>query len=374
MIKSHNLNLPFTTIQEIMKQNSFIEYHKVLDELFFEYKPFGVSTIWPYRGISKECYVVSIPQAMVRGNDGWIFINNALVKEFVMCDRYERIPNFSKLLDVDIKKYSGSVAVIAELCGDNYFHFLNELLSRLALLEISGIHYDWLYIPNNREYMKAFLKLWGIDQSKIISPDGDDFCIQADMLVIPSFVNNTSIGHKQVGNFIRPELLLYVKNKLLRSIESNNVNSSFSKRVFISRKDTRRRILNEDQVFDFFKAKNFERYELSKMSVIEQIILFSQAEYIVGEHGAGLSNILFCKAGTKVLELFQLLIDGSMWGIAQVNNLDYVPLLLVKTKPDYFVNWAAYADFYFKAYSAQVNVSVEKVQEFVNTIDNDNVF
>ena len=35
----------------------------------------------------------------------------------------------------------------------------------------------------------------------------------------------------------------------------------------------------------------------------DQILLFQSAEFIIGPHGAGLANLLFCEPGTKVIEL-----------------------------------------------------------------------
>jgi len=50
---------------------------------------------------------------------------------------------------------------------------------------------------------------------------------------------------------------------------------------------------------------------LGTMSVLEQIELFSNADVVIGTHGAGLANILFCKPNTKVIEIFQARSDCS---------------------------------------------------------------
>ena len=47
----------------------------------------------------------------------------------------------------------------------------------------------------------------------------------------------------------------------------------------------------------------FRVVELEAMHLAHQVALFRGARAVIGVHGAGLSNILFCKAGTLVFEL-----------------------------------------------------------------------
>jgi capsular polysaccharide biosynthesis protein len=57
---------------------------------------------------------------------------------------------------------------------------------------------------------------------------------------------------------------------------------------------------------------------------VEQILLFKGADVVVGPHGAGMTNIGFCRPGTKVLELMQsTFIRIFMTRIAQAARLDY---------------------------------------------------
>jgi capsular polysaccharide biosynthesis protein len=57
----------------------------------------------------------------------------------------------------------------------------------------------------------------------------------------------------------------------------------------------------------------------------EQIALFSRAKAIVAPHGSGLTNIIFCGSGTKVIELVSPnYIRHYYWAIAQQLNLDII--------------------------------------------------
>src|ERR1017187_7050040 len=58
----------------------------------------------------------------------------------------------------------------------------------------------------------------------------------------------------------------------------------------------------------FTKRRNREIDEttyLEGMSSVDQILLLQSAESIIGAHGAGLSNLLFCEPGTKVIEFMR---------------------------------------------------------------------
>ena len=48
----------------------------------------------------------------------------------------------------------------------------------------------------------------------------------------------------------------------------------------------------------------FESVEMSKYDFAEKVALFAHADVIIGLTGAGLTNLIFCQADTKVIELF----------------------------------------------------------------------
>ena len=44
--------------------------------------------------------------------------------------------------------------------------------------------------------------------------------------------------------------------------------------------------------------------ELEKLSFLQQVELFSQADAVAGPHGAGMTDLLFAPRGIPVLEMF----------------------------------------------------------------------
>jgi glycosyltransferase involved in cell wall biosynthesis len=75
-----------------------------------------------------------------------------------------------------------------------------------------------------------------------------------------------------------------------------------NRRLFIGRKGPTRKIHNIEQVQALLSRYEFETIYLEGKSVLDQILLFQSAQFVIGAHGAGLSNLLFCEPGTKVIE------------------------------------------------------------------------
>lgn len=77
------------------------------------------------------------------------------------------------------------------------------------------------------------------------------------------------------------------------------------RRLFFSRGNSKiRRLVNEEALFEIAKDHGFERFEARADNHADQVRNFSQADIIIGVHGAGLGNLAFCRPGTKVLEIF----------------------------------------------------------------------
>ena len=51
-------------------------------------------------------------------------------------------------------------------------------------------------------------------------------------------------------------------------------------------------------------SRGFEEVVPSAMSLRDQASAFHAADWVVGVHGAALTNLAFCRAGTKVVEIF----------------------------------------------------------------------
>jgi capsular polysaccharide biosynthesis protein len=101
--------------------------------------------------------------------------------------------------------------------------------------------------------------------------------------------------------------------------------SKTPKRIYVSRADAAtRRVANEAEVERLLQGYGFETVRLVDWSFTDQIELFSSAAAVVGPHGGGLTNLMFCRPGTKVLELFPAFNKSDVyWVLAEAMQLQY---------------------------------------------------
>lgn len=75
------------------------------------------------------------------------------------------------------------------------------------------------------------------------------------------------------------------------------------RRIYI-RRSGRRRVLNEDALVALLTTYGFDIIEDQPRSIAEQVALYAGASFIIGPHGASFANVLWCRPGTHLLELF----------------------------------------------------------------------
>lgn len=99
-------------------------------------------------------------------------------------------------------------------------------------------------------------------------------------------------------------------------------------KLYISRKDaTARPLLNEGELEDALKRLGFEVVVLSELSPEKQIDIFSGADIIVAPHGAGLTSLFCCRAGTRVVEIFDPNVGTAAFcAISKYYKLQYAAL------------------------------------------------
>ena len=136
-------------------------------------------------------------------------------------------------------------------------------------------------------------------------------------------------------------------NKLTEKIKSDiSVDDSLPKKIFISRKDVNKRLLElvgkpgyehlvEERLFeakfieDYFEARGYLVVALEDYDYKTQMQFFMGATDIAGTVGAGFANLHMSNPGTKLYELHVIPIYGFDYGYYKnFRDIDYIPVEL----------------------------------------------
>jgi Glycosyltransferase 61 len=235
-----------------------------------------------------------------------------------------------------VHQIHGTAAVLTVPGGSNYFHWMFDVLPRLALIQRSGKsleHIHKLIVHScHLPFQEQTLARLNIPKEKIIESDRYPH-IKADELIVSSFLRNPQLGgiiDQFACDFLRREFLDSATAEAATGVE----------RIYVTRSGASyRKVLNENEVIDFLSKLGFKVLVLETLSFVEQVSAFAQAKLIVAPHGAGLSNIVFCAPGTKLIELFSPnYVHSCFWALSNYVDMEYYYLLGAGEHPPEYID------------------------------------
>jgi len=211
-----------------------------------------------------------------------------------------------------VKKINTSLSIDnAILLGGNfswnYYHLLYEVFIKFQKIDETVLDYSIPLLVDkicfDTPQFCELLSLLNVKNRKIIPLDRGKrystkqlYYFSCPTIIPPDLVNvNDALSEDvlfdlETVGFIRRGLIPHSSKRI------------FPKRIFISRsKASGRRSFNEDQVFKIFEKYNFKKIFPEDYSLIDQISLFNNAEFIAGGAGAAFTNLIFCKESCKVI-------------------------------------------------------------------------
>ncbi|MDY7003670.1 MAG: tetratricopeptide repeat protein [Cyanobacteriota bacterium] len=284
--------------------------------------PEGRAWMMPKKNYWRLCYAIAI---MTPDNYLLADISREYPSPLPGCTNHD--PSKHRIFGLEelpsLEKIHGKVAVLSVLSGNVYFHWMVDLLPRIEILR-QGINLeeiDWFLVNNYRQpFQQETLKILGIPEEKILASDRYPH-IQAEELVVPSY--SSYLG------WLQPWGLKFLREEFLKGLGNSNSKSNFSERIYIGRANARyRRIMNEAEVVEILSQFGFTYITPESMSLENQIATFANAKIIVAPHGSGLTNIVFCNPGTKIIEIFSPhYLRYYYWQISQLLGLEHYYLM-----------------------------------------------
>lgn len=225
-----------------------------------------------------------------------------------------------------IETTSSSALALNTFGHRNFHHWLLDSLTAFSILQDAGIEassLDYLLLQGRPQGFQAqCLEKLGIPQEKVIYTDSRRR-LQFDHLTVTSF---SEPGRQPELYDYTPEGLNFVRNLFLVQPIPSPVRS---KRIVVSRrKATARRWIQGDAQRESLQTKGFQEVMLEDFSVAQQASLFAQAETIVMPTGGNLANLIFCRPGTRIIELFHPgYLPAFSLTLATSLGLDYIGLV-----------------------------------------------
>jgi len=211
------------------------------------------------------------------------------------------------------RRVENEVLWITDYWSKGYFHWLADALTRLYVAR-DRINDVPLLLPAGYEqldYVRPSLEAFGVGQVDFIRP-GE--VLECRSLLMPS--------HTAPSGHYNEEIIRGVREVLLSAYGD----SDQGEKIYISRRHAaKRRIVNEDEITRVLSAFGFQTIYAEELSFAQQVQVCSRARYIVSNHGAGLTNMLFMPEAGSVLELRHRedRINNCYFTLSSALNLNY---------------------------------------------------
>lgn len=230
------------------------------------------------------------------------------------------------------KRYYGNVlSLVQGASTENYFHWLMDILPkiRIFLSKYSINRIDYFYLGNLTPSQKQSLKFLGIKNKQIIKSTIHKHIIAKKLFFVTHPWYSKGKFHDQSHNLPHWQII-WLKKTFLKYKKKFKINNN----IYIDRSDSKFshcQIINHAELKRYLKKKKFRIVKLTKQSFSKQIYIFWNANCIIGAHGAALTNLVFCRPKTKVLELKPFRHPGKYYQrISKINNLDYYSIVSKK--------------------------------------------
>lgn len=212
-------------------------------------------------------------------------------------------------VDKEPKTIKRGVYLLGE-ASNNYYHWIFDILSKILYLNRLEEYADVpLLIDETVSRHPTCLKMLEyVDrynhQIRIINSRK---AVLVESMVYISPTTWSSVYQSQrckthaLGRYVKPQFVIDEYQRLvLPMVESSN--SSLPKRIFIYRGSNKyKRLVNEDELCRIATKYGFLPYDPGASPMLEQVRVFSNADFIIAASGAALVNLMWCQSVCRVI-------------------------------------------------------------------------
>jgi hypothetical protein len=223
-----------------------------------------------------------------------------------------------------VRRVPGHSFLLGSGVYENYFNWTLRYASRVAMFQAMPESCRLAAPAANMRYVRDTLEFMGVPQDKVEHLDGP--VLFERLTVMSPF----AFGRYEISPLITQTLREHPRvTELWRRPK---------RRLYVPRRNVKmRQVVNEGALEAALQRMGFEVFDNGEHNVREQVRAFRDASIIVSPHGAGLSNIVYCDAGTPVVELVPEGYDQgvtSYRSLSDLFDLRYTQLFAREAAPD----------------------------------------
>lgn len=174
--------------------------------------------------------------------------------------------------------------------GKNYYHWLLDGLTRLAVRDRLPETTKILIPADPSGFVAETIRLLGLENQAVPAPAE---CVQPERFYFCAPTAMTGVWNPHGYQWLREKF------------SPHFAGAGSGPPVFLTRRGTSRLPSNLGEIEGYFSSKGFRILDCGSLSVLEQIRAVSGAPAVAGLHGAAMTNLLWARPGTPVLEIFQ---------------------------------------------------------------------
>jgi hypothetical protein len=206
-------------------------------------------------------------------------------------------PTYKRRFALKRRRLSGNIYSLLCLWASEFYHWFHDVLPRLEVA-LPHLPADTKFLINSNP------KTWQLDSLLAFGIGPDRLEIQPIRMHtrVERLWFATPVGHSSLGS---GKVLRRVANRIRHHFVHDDSKNKPRHRLYISRrKAANRRIVNESEISPLLEGQGFDAVLCEDLSLAEQVKLFSATVAVVGAHGAGLTNLVYCMSGSHVGEIY----------------------------------------------------------------------
>lgn len=216
-------------------------------------------------------------------------------------------PTYRSRLSFKKRWLEGDWYSLTSFFGGNYGHWFWEDLPRLfAALPHLPPSTHFLVPASLSAFQRDSLSLLGISPERLVPQDPPNLYTKCERLWFATPLGN------QDWAVTAPDIVHQMSQSLIQGL--GKPSGEGPKRIYVSREGlANRRLINETDLLRTIQGLGFQVVRPECLSLADQIRTFKDAKVVLGAFGAGLTNMLFSRPPSMILELQDPIFPPRSW-------------------------------------------------------------